>query len=132
MKPKELKIGNFIVTDIGGGDKIMRIFEITDDSINGFKKYLRYGMGIPVTEEWLKFSKLMKTNSTKFHNGYITRNKKYLVQLIESEFVIFVDVENKQLYQLLTGGHYIHELQNILYFLTHEEVFEEKNINFVD
>ena len=55
MKSTELRIGNLIKTYTGENDgfDIVKIYSLDEDSVNGFKRYLRDAEPVPLTTEFL-------------------------------------------------------------------------------
>ncbi len=123
MKPNELRIGNLVrAIHPDYNEKYLTVESIDIDSINiHFRKYdLSEIKSIPITEEWLLNLGFMETDSVQYDGlrafeipswgRIIIRNNK-----LESDEYYFLD-------GLLQDIYYIHQLQNLYFALTGEEL----------
>lgn len=125
MDSKELRIGNWVYLDDNGG----RNYQIDSghdiDEIEGFNKD-EYCFGIPLTEEWLiKFGfEVIDENTFELTIG----RKVFLVNLDDlndgtgvNQLCYKYDIQCDYMI-LLDYYFYIHQLQNIYFALTGEEL----------
>ena len=121
MKPNEVRIGNKVYDTEGEENTV---------GIEALKYLLAYGgtrqcqvKPIPITEEWLE--RMRYTKSPYWVGGYILlRDNLYLEQrLFSDSWFTYLrygrDVSQKQ---KLTGCIYVHQIQNLYFALTGEEL----------
>lgn len=120
MEAKELRIGNLIKTWTGTNDEfdVTTVFSIDEDSINGFKRYLRDAEPIPLTEEWFeRFD--FEYNGRYYFKGWIEA-------FFGDKGVVYVDLHFDSMvtgyYMVETDNKYVHQLQNLVYYLSGEEL----------
>lgn len=111
MKPEELRLGNYVVID----GSIQQVYEIKQDSING---HIPQEVDpVPLTEEWLLkfgFEYLANEQYEKHHlNLYFNWDK-------DTGLFLFIEDSTES----LSFKHikHVHQLQNIYFALTGEEL----------
>ena len=119
MEAKELRIGNLIRTEVVGKD--IDSESICEVSAYLFGTYLQTDIdkfsGIPLTEEWI--TKLRFTKSSERMN-YFTKDNCYAVSTLDDKIVF---IQGNFICQLiLCELKYIHQLQNLYFALTGEEL----------
>lgn len=135
MKAEELRIGNLVWTDYSGE---MLVSAIMDDKKN---QYLclrknenfpdgRYIIGdvsgIPLTEEWLVRmgfnNTAIKWMDKSVSNPVFIKKDKYYLEFVDGEyyFNLFFGMSNNPVH--LTAIKYVHQLQNLYFALTGEEL----------
>lgn len=135
MKTQELRIGNYIYKKIHKKDTPLTVVEVL--SIDGYFDVLdvknsegyiteKFPLNdferIPLTEEWLlKFGFEEKITKTLFTNLIHFQNKNCWIYLIKDgfEFEIITGDERHKLYKTYK---YVHQLQNLYFALTGEEL----------
>jgi len=123
MKAEELRIGNYFYLwdDETGQNKVHYVFEINEDELNGFKSRLRESEPIPLTKEWLLKFGFKKSSLIGFDGGWQHSNdSKYYIQQMSNAITIHLITEESV--ALLTGFHFVHQLQNLYFALTGEEL----------
>lgn len=113
MKANEIRIGNLIVESLSfGSDKVIKV-----DS-NIFNRRIDEFIPIPLTEEWLlKFG--LKQSTTDKKRFYILGTDIYIF----NESKIFFNAGSSNLSIQL---YYVHQLQNLYFALTNEELTYEQ------
>jgi len=82
---------------------------------------------IEIDKNWLQGFNLKVCNKSAFQECYESENGQFIVQLCQNGFMIFIEVEDNAIYQLVKGGRYVHEFQNLWYYLTDvEPIFNPK------
>jgi hypothetical protein len=102
MKANELKIGNYVLDNLGG---ILKIKAISNES------NLFHINGIPITEDWL-----LKFGFEVYEFDHKSSQYRYKDRLIVIRDGFFVD------YGSGVKIKYVHQLQNLIYALTGEEL----------
>jgi hypothetical protein len=114
MKAQELRIGNLLYNDnVVVTIDARTIFDIWDDA--GLKKY----NPIPLTEEWLyKTNHILDTTNNWFYK--LQMYEEYMIRKCGNGWLLFLDgvSENKFSVEVF----YLHQLQNLYYALTGEEL----------
>lgn len=112
MKANEIRIGNLIVESLSfGSDKVIKV-----DS-NIFNRRIDEFIPIPLTEEWLLkfgFKKNLNSNDIIY---YILAGECLLEYNLTHNFAdidLFIDIK------------YVHQLQNLYFALTNEELTYEQ------
>ncbi len=128
MKPSELRIGNLVKKENGSEDgRVVTVFDIQQDCINiddtsdgSCPMYWFDGdgsiQGIPITEEWLLkfgFKEGSHDHSWTFENLHGTLEKQ-----TDGWDLLDYEINNMNTTPIL----YIHQLQNICFCLTGEEL----------
>lgn len=136
MKAQELRIGNYIMVEYNEKHKdlLVRVIEINSDSVkyaaidNG-NRLLKGGtkgecifdtiMPIPITEDWFRkfgIAKFSFGDKYYFSEGQITGG---------FEGVWRYEIEDERYTTEITSFKYVHQLQNIYYALTGEELISK-------
>jgi hypothetical protein len=112
LKPNELRIGNWVETTTG----IRQVFEVSEEVLNGFKSTLRNAQPIALTQEILRIC------------GFKEKGGIMIVNCNNSDFCISdYDQSHKKVwknerYLGILPLQYLHQLQNLYYVLTGEEL----------
>lgn len=115
MKPEELRIGNW-VRNIGGE------FKIKSYDLNHFKSL--NPQPIPITEQWLLEFGCLRNSRVKI--GYII-NEYPRLEINDGVLEIMSYCEDGEMPIELPHIKYIHQLQNLYYALTGEELKRKTN-----
>lgn len=116
MKANELRIGNYIKTWTGTNDEfgIVQVFNIDEDSIHGFKRYLRDAEPIKLTDEWFKRFGFKSDTIVFIKDGIsfgVYKDQKYhYLPTGQISFKFYNEIK------------YVHQLQNLYFALTGEEL----------
>ena len=118
MEAKELRIGNKLQKGNGEVSTVRRIDSNDDNDILVEEEYglltLNYNLfGIQLTEEWLLKFSFEKEDEEYFHKS------KYAPVLIECDNGWADSFEERQASKIIN---YVHQLQNLFYALTGEEL----------
>ncbi len=128
MKANELRIGNYvnhnsetiqiqsIISTISAVNMIF--YEISGDRNSEIG--LENIQPIPLTEEWLLKFGFKESNATGY-NGCYNVGLGYYVQFMANAVTLFKETDDNKLI-LLTGFEYVHQLQNLYFALTGEEL----------
>lgn len=128
IKSNELRIGNYILFDDGKQDKITAIWE---DGVNGnshSRWYLERIMPIALTGEWLEKLGFQKDDdkgeSRGEEIGDVFRHQCFSVINVATKFHLwnYNDEDNWYSYASLNEINSVHELQNLYFALTGEEL----------
>jgi hypothetical protein len=122
MIPQELRIGNFI-KDVGETQDIYTVSEITLNSFTAgpmtvFRAGFEFDHGIPITEEWLL--KFGFKREDEFSIIYLEVNALLRLQGNAHGQVALSD--KRSIEQLNVRCEYVHQLQNLYFALTGEEL----------
>jgi len=131
IKPNDLRIGNVLKRYDG---EIVIVENINEAGINGefdlcWSTYIYNELsGIPLTEEWLlKFGfekgiQKASTNTMYFDKKYNNTNLYYILVDKFPDCSIYLYVELLQSELCLRDIKYVHQLQNLIFALTGEEL----------
>lgn len=120
MKASELRIGNYVKCDSIPEVGILKISVINKDFVNGCN--IELIKPIPLTEEWLLKFGFDKWNDYCYCNGKIAVEglfKKF------NESICLLRCGNDD-YVELTNIKHVHQLQNLYFALTNEELTYEQ------
>lgn len=126
MKTNELRIGNKLIIS----DEIVTVTAIFSDTIHSTNENRNYAgfslelyKGIPLTEEWLLKFGFYKNDE----NYYVKENQTSidLIKILFDEFNFYA--ENRGV--VLREIKYIHQLQNLYFTLTGEELKIQNLVN---
>lgn len=142
MKATELRIGNFVLLDnpmhrpresgeihkvVGISEKSAHIMRINDNLMEDYYgQFYKFIKPIPLTEEWLLNFGFEKKSGSEFKNDrfiYRFKQRDLIIEGFEYDYN-----------GILCYPEYVHQLQNLYFALTGEEltqVSEGKNKNFV-
>lgn len=119
MKANELRIGNFVFTDnielleVSAGDLV-----VMDNFPDDYKP-------IPITEEWLVKFGFIESEPTECGIRYFSMEvnfAKIFHILIYKNLKIDFTIDCEEFYKVLTEIKYVHQLQNLYFALTREEL----------
>jgi hypothetical protein len=136
IQAKELMIGNYLYCEYSG--EIIQVTEIKNDGVYAssnktvIERYYYYEEihSIPIDEKWLTdfgfdISKSPSTWATKIELDYGMSNEyqifKNEVSIVDYSFIYFR-------YKFITRVEYIHQLQNLYFALTGEELELKQNM----
>ena len=124
MITNELRIGNWVNSELFGDYKIIGISNFSENNALFWKSYNYYPKacsidslkGIHITEEWM-----VKAGAMKIHEvlDIFELDRFELYQFYTHGFWKVVDKENKT---YITKVSYVHELQNMYFVLNGEEL----------
>lgn len=119
MKANELRIGNY--TDWNGSDRIVQSideWEIGEDTVLGRYYFPIIEVnGIPLTEEWLlKFGFEWRNTERDYFK------EPYSIALFNSGIISFYHEDGESCVELNDELKYVHQLQNLYFALTGEEL----------
>ena len=120
MKARELRIGNYVTVEHPRhGEKFIEVESVTNDTIN--MEFRPYYLGelqpIPLTEEWL-----LKFGFEKVKSRYEEAETfDYVLQPLYFDMAN-TSVKINGVYQKINYPEYVHQLQNLYYSLTGEEL----------
>ncbi len=132
MKAHELRIGNWVEinnpeyrpNDTGKIARVVQIselkgdvyLEIIDQYEGYFGQFLKYIKPIPLTEQWLLEFGFEKSNHYKISTG------KGVILVNNFEFYVYSGLGIAEEYGFEVSIKYVHQLQNLYYALTGEEL----------
>lgn len=132
MKANELRIGNKVHFQRNASTtEVVTIAWIGDDSA-GYKEEheasyphsLQYYSGIPLTPEWLE--RMGAKSNTINHRWEFHRNDEvYVLRLYKEGFSMGIEIEKNERFadkSFTYGIQYVHQLQNLYFALTGEEL----------
>lgn len=150
MKAEELRIGNYVnIKDWQDEISFFGEFDISQDQLDNLinkgdgyvivksigydVELVAYGCNIdfyayneiepiPLTKEWLLKLGFEKSDITGFDMCFINNNiNRYVIQKMCDKWTLFIRIDNDNL-ELLLGFDHVHQLQNLYYALTKEEL----------
>jgi hypothetical protein len=119
IQANELRLGNWIEAEVNFEYQQIQVFEINEDTLNGFKGVLRSSTGIPLTEDWLLKLGFEKDDGES-DNPFCTlrfSNFEFQSDLSVNFERVYVRLNNKDLII-----EYVHQLQNLYFALTGAEL----------
>jgi hypothetical protein len=111
LQAKELRVGNLVQDAIG----------LVEIGLNGWIKYADIYESIPLTEEWLFKFGFYETSNDDFIGGLYTRKKPDRF-LINKETMSYCQLDYEGSIDDIVKIKYVHQLQNIYFALTNEEL----------
>lgn len=117
MESKELRIGNWI--NDGYSDRKVKIDDFANECIFFPETPMQKWSPIELTEEWLERFGFTKVNHKGF-NGYLSGNCELIYNIESKQMFSFNEVDGSV--WNLTRVIFIHQLQNLYYALTGEEL----------
>jgi len=125
MKANELRIGNWVLARLVPYQ--IDEMEVKASGYGRIGLYHNYRIDkgevrpIPLTEEWLLKLGFDKSDLIGFDGGWQYRGRgKYYIQQMSNAITIHLITEES--IALLTGFHFVHQLQNLYFALTGEEL----------
>jgi hypothetical protein len=121
INPKELRIGNWFTNE---RDEPERVYEISDDAVNGFKFKVRDGNPIELTPALLEKLGFTFKNEDEYHIRLGGSCNYLVITISDNSFGVYDNDDN------YAKGNYIassrrdlklHNLQNLIYELTGKE-----------
>ncbi|HEY8937653.1 MAG TPA: hypothetical protein VIM65_20645 [Cyclobacteriaceae bacterium] len=116
MKANELRIGNWINAEVNGIDQYVQVFEINEDTLNGFKGILRTAKGIPLTKHWCERLRMTSSGGVIFKIK-VSDDREIQVDLSDIGDM-WAYIETVCDYVSLGPCDYVHQLQNIYFTRT--------------
>lgn len=110
MQANEIRIGNLVQDEEG-------IFPITATYFNLLELNLETTEPIPLTEEWLLRLGYFITETNEGVEAFMQNHRYSVKELIGKDDWLYCDGE-----QVLTNIKYVHQLQNLYFALTTEEL----------
>lgn len=114
MKANELRIGNYVFEN----GKIKILYSISAETAKDYSKV----KSIPLTKEWLTRLGFRKRNDCE----WIYEKFPILVNCGNHNLVHIIATENTFTMPVQIGGYNVHQLQNLYFSLTGEELQIEK------
>lgn len=131
VKVSEVRIGNFLLFDFPNRGKVQYRSERINNDFDGFRAtatindvQIEKVYGIPLTDSWLTKFGFEKIDRHFQHNWIIRLNKTgehYSIQFSEEKFWLSNSEYDAWCY-VIRDVEYVHELQNLYYDLTGEEL----------
>ena len=131
VKVSEVRIGNFLLFDFPSRGKVQYRSERINNDFDGFRVIATINdvqiekvYGIPLTGSWLTKFGFEKIDRHFQHNWIIRLNKTgehYSIQFFEEKFWLSKSEYDAWCY-VIRDVEYVHELQNLYYDLTGEEL----------
>jgi hypothetical protein len=123
MKANELRIGNLVLIPYNKSNKQEGFYEATISKIGEFGAYINPEdyEPIPLTQEWLFKFGFYETSNDTFIGGLYTRKKPDRF-LINKETMSYCQLDYEGSIDDIVKIKYVHQLQNIYFALTGEEL----------
>jgi hypothetical protein len=131
VKVSEVRIGNFLLFDFPNRGKVQYRSERINNDFDGFRAIATINglqvekvYGIPLTANWLAKFGFEKIDKQFQHNWIIRLNKTgehYSIQFADDKFWLSRSEFDAWCY-VIRDVEYVHELQNLYYALTGEEL----------
>ncbi len=125
MKASELRIGNLVDYNEGGIFKVIGIHEFGIDCEDEIEIiYMEYENfnPIPLTEEWLLNLGFKEYKDFGYKTGCFDYIKYGFSYLIDTKKIRIMHKGNNMSHILQNKVHYVHQLQNLYFALTGEEL----------
>ncbi len=131
IKINEARLGNFLLFDLPNGARLQQKVERINNSFDGFKfsatindTKIERIYGILITDSWLAKLGFKKIERQFQHNWIIKLSKKdahYSIQFFDDKFWLSNSEYDAWCY-VVKEMEYVHQLQNLFYDLTDEEL----------
>lgn len=123
MKANELRIGNLVYLTAAGHKDTPDVLNWDIQDYEFYEKRMSDIEPIPLTEEWLlRFGFEYAVKKWRYNDGSIGKSEKYILPYLTLE----IDLEGRFVmhtaYPLPTYVYYVHQLQNLYFALTGEEL----------
>ena len=120
MKTTDLRIGNLVYNQHGEIDEIdYDFFRLPIADSNDYRP-------IPLSEEWLVRLGYLPSTNMNFEGGFSNGSPLYVQMMAGGVFTVFYEGDTS--WQLLRKVDYVHELQNVYFYLRYGEELTASNL----